>query len=98
MVVWLSVPVGLPTVGVGVSLALLPRLGPFSSCWVALPSLDTRVCLSYCNLLNHVRVISLGGLSLFLKENRGLDLRESGGGLSRWEEWKEGKLQSACNV
>jgi hypothetical protein len=44
MVVYLCVLVGLITVGVHMSLNLSPALGSFFSYWVALSSLDMKVC------------------------------------------------------
>ena len=50
-----------PNSGDGVSLTLLPALE--TSYWVASPTLDMRVCVwSYCILLCHVWLMSLGGL------------------------------------
>lgn len=36
---------------------------------------------------------------LFLKENKGgVDIGQRGSGGRDWEEWREGKLGSGCNV
>ena len=54
---------GLLTVGLGVSLALLPALGTLFLLLGFLPNLDTWIsALSYCILLCHVCLLSLGGL------------------------------------
>lgn len=55
-------------------------LGPFSSYWVALPSLDMRVTAwSYCILLCHVWLMSLGDLLFSGGEKRRKRICEGGG-------------------
>lgn len=54
---------GILTVGVRVSLTLLPELGIFCLLLAALPSLDMRIYIwYYCILLSHVQLMPLGGL------------------------------------
>ena len=63
---------GTPTVGVDVSLTLLPALGSLSSYWVSLSSLDMRVfVLCFCVLFCPVLLLTLGDLLISEKEIEG---------------------------
>lgn len=61
--------------------------------------LHVRVCAySYCILLSHVQLISLGSCS-FLKGNGGaVDVRKRGDGGGDQEWWRERRLQSGCSI
>lgn len=75
--------------GVGVSLIRLPTLGLFLSQWAASSSLDVRICTwSYCILLRHVWLMSLGDLSFSWGRQGHVDLgkRTDGGRDERNEE------------
>lgn len=57
------------------------------------------VNLSYCVLVCHVWLLSLGGLFFFKEETEwGVDLGERGARSENWEEWREEKLSSGFIV
>ena len=68
----------------------LPALGILFFLLGCFVSFDREGCTySYCILLCHVPLISLGGL-LFLKGNGEVDLGETGG------VWREGRGENCC--
>jgi hypothetical protein len=47
---------------------------------------------AYCNLIEHIWLVSLGGLPFSEGNNGGMD------GLRDWEERREWKWRSECNI
>jgi hypothetical protein len=74
-------------------------LGPFSSYWIPLSSLDARLCAwSSCTLLCRIWLMfQVDGLLFFWGEMKEGWNRKKGGGGRNWGRW-EGKLQLRCNI
>ena len=71
---------GLLTVGVGLSLTLLPAFGMLSSYCVALSSLNRRGGAKlYCNLIYHDWLTYIGGQPFSEEKERGIDGQRVGG-------------------
>lgn len=86
---YLGVLVGILVVVTGISLTLLPSLGPFSSYFTALSSLIMRAfALSYCILLCPVRLSSLGGLFFSGEKMEVTWIWGKGKVVGSWEEYK----------
>lgn len=74
-------------------------LGPYFSKWVALPSLNTRGGISYCNLIFQVLLIFMEVCTCLNRDGGGIDVGgQRGGEQEGLGGIREGKLPLRCKI